>query len=67
MILNAFDGKPLPVYGDGLYVREPGSTWRITREAIDLVLEGGASGEVYNIGAENERPEASTSCGPSSA
>ena len=55
MILNAFDGKPLPVYGDGLYVRD----WIHVEdhcEAIDLVLEGGASGEVYNIGAENERP-----------
>ncbi len=55
MILNAFDGKPLPVYGDGLYVRD----WIHVDdhcEAIDLVLEGGTSGEVYNIGAENERP-----------
>jgi dTDP-glucose 4,6-dehydratase len=55
MILNAFDGKALPVYGDGLYVRD----WIHVDdhcEAIDLALEGGASGEVYNIGAENERP-----------
>ena len=55
MILNAFDGRPLPVYGDGLYVRD----WIHVEdhcEAIDLVLEGGTSGEVYNIGAENERP-----------
>ena len=55
MILNAFDGKPLPVYGDGLYVRD----WIHVEdhcEAIDLVLAGGAAGEVYNIGAENERP-----------
>jgi dTDP-glucose 4,6-dehydratase len=55
MILNAFEGKPLPVYGDGLYVRD----WIHVEdhcEAIALVLERGVSGEVYNIGAENERP-----------
>ncbi|HZL16594.1 MAG TPA: dTDP-glucose 4,6-dehydratase [Polyangia bacterium] len=55
MILNAFEGKPLPVYGDGLYVRD----WIHVEdhcEAVDLVLEGGASGDVYNVGAENERP-----------
>jgi dTDP-glucose 4,6-dehydratase len=55
MILNAFDGKPLPVYGDGLYVRD----WIHVEdhcEAIALCLESGVSGEVYNIGAENERP-----------
>ena len=55
MILNAFDGKPLPVYGDGLYVRD----WIHVEdhcEAIALCLERGVSGEVYNIGAENERP-----------
>jgi dTDP-glucose 4,6-dehydratase len=55
MILNAFDEKPLPVYGDGLYVRD----WIHVQdhcEAIDAVLTGGTAGEVYNIGAENERP-----------
>jgi dTDP-glucose 4,6-dehydratase len=55
MILNAFEGKPLPVYGDGLYVRD----WIHVQdhcEAIDTVLRGGEAGEVYNIGAENERP-----------
>jgi dTDP-glucose 4,6-dehydratase len=55
MILNAFDGKPLPVYGDGLYVRD----WIHVEdhcEAIDLALLRGTAGEVYNIGAENERP-----------
>jgi dTDP-glucose 4,6-dehydratase len=55
MILNAFEGKPLPVYGDGLYVRD----WIHVEdhcEAVDLVLEGGVAGEVYNVGAENERP-----------
>jgi dTDP-glucose 4,6-dehydratase len=55
MILNAFEGKTLPVYGDGLQVRD----WIHVEdhcEAIDLVLKGGVSGDVYNIGAENERP-----------
>jgi dTDP-glucose 4,6-dehydratase len=55
MVLNAFEGKPLPVYGDGLYVRD----WIHVEdhcEAIELVLDRGVSGEVYNIGAENERP-----------
>jgi dTDP-glucose 4,6-dehydratase len=55
MILNALEGKPLPVYGDGLYVRD----WIQVEdhcEAIDLALTRGASGEVYNVGAENERP-----------
>ena len=55
MVLNAFDGKALPVYGDGLYVRD----WIHVEDhcdAIDAVLAGGVSGEVYNIGAENERP-----------
>jgi len=55
MILNAVDGKPLPVYGDGMYVRD----WIHVEdhcEAIDAVLIGGKPGEVYNIGAENERP-----------
>ncbi len=55
MILNAFEGKPLPVYGDGLYVRD----WIHVEdhcEAIDVVLSQGAAGEVYNIGAGNERP-----------
>jgi len=55
MILNAFDGKPLPVYGDGLYVRD----WIQVEdhcEAIAAVLARGRAGEVYNIGAENDRP-----------
>lgn len=55
MILNAFEGKSLPVYGDGLYVRD----WIHVEdhcEAVDMVLLKGASGEVYNIGAENDRP-----------
>jgi dTDP-glucose 4,6-dehydratase len=55
MILNAVERKPLPVYGDGLQVRD----WIHVEdhcEAIDAVLLGGKSGDVYNIGAENERP-----------
>ena len=53
MILNALDGKPLPVYGDGLNVRD----WLYVRdhcEAIAQVLERGRSGEVYNVGGKNE-------------
>src|SRR5207237_817192 len=55
MILNAVEGKPLPVYGDGLYVRD----WIHVEdhcEAIDAVLTRGQPGAVYNVGAENERP-----------
>jgi dTDP-glucose 4,6-dehydratase len=55
MILNALDRKPLPVYGDGMQVRD----WIHVEDhcaAIDAVLVGGRAGEVYNIGAENERP-----------
>jgi dTDP-glucose 4,6-dehydratase len=55
MILNALDGQPLPVYGDGLHVRD----WIHVDDhcaAIDLALTAGPAGEVYNVGAENERP-----------
>src|SRR3954462_11535700 len=55
MILNAADGKALPVYGDGLYVRD----WIHVEdhcEAIDSAVLRGRAGEVYNVGAENERP-----------
>ncbi|MGL6279509.1 MAG: dTDP-glucose 4,6-dehydratase, partial [Gaiella sp.] len=48
---NAFDGIPLPVYGDGKQVRE----WLHVEDhcaAIDLVLRAGARGEAYNIGGE---------------
>lgn len=58
MILNAFEGKPLPVYGDGMQVRD----WIHVEDhatAIDLVLTGGKSGHVYNVGAENDRPNLS--------
>ena len=55
MILNARDGKPLPVYGDGMNVRD----WLYVEdhcEAISTVLRGGRPGETYNIGGWNEKP-----------
>jgi dTDP-glucose 4,6-dehydratase len=54
MIINALSGKPLPVYGDGLNVRD----WLHVEDhcrAIDLVLHAGRNGEVYNVGGSNER------------
>jgi dTDP-glucose 4,6-dehydratase len=54
MILNALDGKPLPIYGDGLNVRD----WLFVEDhcaGIRLVLERGQPGEKYNIGGGNER------------
>jgi dTDP-glucose 4,6-dehydratase len=54
IILNALDFKPLPVYGDGLQVRD----WLYVRDhvdAINAVLAGGSKGEVYNIGGSSER------------
>ncbi|MBI1911998.1 MAG: dTDP-glucose 4,6-dehydratase [Deltaproteobacteria bacterium] len=53
MILNALKGKHLPVYGDGLNVRD----WLFVEDhckAIDIVLENGKLGETYNIGGNNE-------------
>jgi dTDP-glucose 4,6-dehydratase len=55
MIANASEGKPLPVYGDGMNVRD----WLYVVdhcEAILAVLEKGRIGEVYNIGGHNEYP-----------
>jgi dTDP-glucose 4,6-dehydratase len=55
MILNARDGKPLPVYGDGQNVRD----WIYVTdhcEAVALVLARGTPGETYNIGGWNEKP-----------
>ena len=55
MIANALAGKPLPIYGDGLNVRD----WLYVADhcsAIRAVLEKGAIGEVYNIGGWNEMP-----------
>ncbi len=54
MINNALARKPLPVYGDGLNVRD----WLYVEDhckAIDLVCEDGRPGEVYNVGGHNER------------
>lgn len=54
MIVNAFRGEPLPIYGDGLYVRE----WLHVEDhcrALALVLAKGKPGEVYNIGSGEER------------
>lgn len=53
MIANALADKPLPVYGQGLNVRD----WLYVEDhckAIDLVVNGGRIGEVYNIGGHNE-------------
>ncbi|MGC8979110.1 dTDP-glucose 4,6-dehydratase [Caldisericum sp.] len=53
IITNALQGKPLPVYGDGLNVRD----WLYVEDncsAIDIVLHKGKIGEVYNIGGGNE-------------
>jgi dTDP-glucose 4,6-dehydratase len=54
-ITNALDDEPLPVYGEGLQVRD-----RLyvddNCEALDLLLHRGDAGEAYNVGAENERP-----------
>jgi len=53
MITNALQGKPLPVYGDGLNVRD----WIYVEDncrGIDLVLHKGKIGEIYNIGGGNE-------------
>ncbi len=53
MILNALEGKPLPVYGDGKNIRD----WLYVRdhcEAIRQVLAKGRVGETYNVGGKNE-------------
>ncbi|MCY9664828.1 dTDP-glucose 4,6-dehydratase [Paenibacillus alginolyticus] len=54
MIANALNDKSLPIYGDGLNIRD----WLYVEDhcsAIDLVLHKGINGEVYNIGGNNER------------
>lgn len=54
MILNALELEPLPVYGDGLQVRD----WLFVEDhvdAINCVLQSGVPGEVYNIGGSSER------------
>ena len=55
MIVNALAGKNLPVYGDGMQVRD----WLYVKDhcsAIRRVLEAGAPGETYNVGGWNEKP-----------
>lgn len=54
MITNGMDNKELPIYGDGLNIRD----WLHVQDhcqAIDLVLHKGRKGEVYNVGGHNER------------
>lgn len=54
MIANASDGKKLPVYGEGKNVRD----WLYVEDhckAIDMILSGAKSGEIYNIGGHNEK------------
>lgn len=53
MIINALEDKPLPVYGDGMNVRD----WLYVEDhcrAVELILQKGRIGEVYNIGGHNE-------------
>lgn len=54
MLINALEGKPLPVYGNGLNVRD----WLYVEDhckAIDLILHKGRLGEIYNVGGHNEK------------
>ena len=55
IIVNALAGKPLPIYGDGLQVRD----WLYVKDhcsAIRRVLAAGRVGEIYNVGGWNEKP-----------
>lgn len=55
MIANAIEDKPLPVYGDGLQVRD----WIYVRDhcrGVDAVLRNGKPGEIYNIGGSHDIP-----------
>lgn len=55
MIANALQGKPLPIYGDGMNVRD----WLYVGDhctAIRRVLQAGRTGETYNVGGWNEKP-----------
>lgn len=57
MIIHALAGKPLPIYGDGLNVRD----WLYVGDhcaALRLVLERGLPGQTYNVGGRNERSNA---------
>lgn len=54
MIVNALHDKPLPVYGEGLNVRD----WLYVEDhcrAVDLIIHDGRAGEVYNVGGHNEK------------
>ena len=54
MILNAFDGAPLPIYGDGLQMRD----WIHVDdhcEAVDAILHAEIGGDIYNVSANDER------------
>lgn len=54
VILNALEGKPLPIYGNGANVRD----WLYVEDharALDLISEKGRIGETYNVGGRNER------------
>jgi len=55
MILNALTGKPLPIYGDGMQIRD----WLFVEdhcEAIWAIIQRGRTGESYNIGGGNQPP-----------
>jgi dTDP-glucose 4,6-dehydratase len=55
VIMNALEGKPLPVYGDGMNVRD----WLFVEDhcrAIDLVVRRGEPGAAYNLGGRSEQP-----------
>ena len=55
MILNALEGKELPIYGDGMNIRD----WLYVEDhcrAISTALENGQIGETYNIGGKCEKP-----------
>jgi len=54
-VTNALTDQPIPLYGDGLQVRD----WQYVADhcrALDLLLHEGVAGEAYNVGAGNERP-----------
>ena len=54
-VTNVLDGKPIPLYGDGLNERD----WLFVDDhcaGVQLVLDEGSAGEIYNIGAGNETP-----------
>ncbi|CAN7567764.1 dTDP-glucose 4,6-dehydratase [Pararhizobium sp. LjRoot255] len=54
MIISALEGKPLPVYGNGVNIRD----WLFVEDharALDIIAERGRIGETYNVGGRNER------------